>query len=76
MTGQRADVVDWGDHLVKYGVYRKGHQISETEGIQINEPLVSHLSPLGWSSGDYIWHNNIKLGSGKHLFLNCAANMA
>ncbi|SAF49537.1 transposase [Enterobacter cloacae] len=40
------------------------------KGLQINEPLVSHLSPLGWEhinlSGDYIWRNNLKLGSGKY----------
>lgn len=40
------------------------------KGILINEQLVSHLSPLGWEhinlSGDYVWRNNLKLGSGKY----------
>ncbi|MEQ5306289.1 Tn3 family transposase [Providencia rettgeri] len=40
------------------------------KGIQIHEALISHLSPLGWEhinlSGDYIWRNNLKLGSGKY----------
>jgi hypothetical protein len=40
------------------------------KGIPINEQLVSHLSPLGWEhinlSGDYVWRNNLKLGSGKY----------
>ncbi|HHP7414675.1 TPA: hypothetical protein ACSC6C_005097, partial [Klebsiella pneumoniae] len=41
--------------------------------IPINEQLVSHLSPLGWEhinlSGDYVWRNNLKLGSGKYRSL-------
>ncbi|MEQ1975447.1 Tn3 family transposase [Xenorhabdus sp. SGI240] len=40
------------------------------KGVQINEQLLSHLSPLGWEhinlSGDYIWRNNLKLGAGKY----------
>jgi hypothetical protein len=40
------------------------------KGIPIDEQLVAHLSPLGWDhinlSGDYIWRNNLKLGSGKY----------
>ncbi|MEF8031694.1 Tn3 family transposase, partial [Escherichia coli] len=43
------------------------------KGIPINEQLVSHLSPLGWEhinlSGDYVWRNNLKLGSGKYRSL-------
>nr|WP_268807589.1 Tn3 family transposase [Candidatus Hamiltonella defensa] len=43
------------------------------KGIEINEQLVSHLSPLGWEhinlSGDYVWGNNVKLGSGKYRAL-------
>lgn len=43
------------------------------KGISINEQLVSHLSPLGWEhinlSGDYVWRNNLKLGSGKYRSL-------
>ncbi|WP_213090775.1 hypothetical protein, partial [Escherichia coli] len=30
----------------------------------------SHLSPLGWEhinlNGDYVWRNNLKLGTGKY----------
>lgn len=40
------------------------------KGIPVNEQLVSHLSPLGWEhinlTGDYVWRNNVKLGSGKY----------
>lgn len=36
------------------------------KGVQINEQLVAHLSPLGWEhinlSGDYVWRYNVKLG--------------
>lgn len=43
------------------------------KGIPINDQLVSHLSPLGWEhinlSGDYVWRNNLKLGSGKYRSL-------
>ncbi|HEY3590593.1 MAG TPA: Tn3 family transposase [Buttiauxella sp.] len=43
---------------------------SQRKGIPINEQLVVHLSPLGWEhinlSGDYVWRNNLKLGSGKY----------
>ncbi|WP_434083439.1 Tn3 family transposase [Escherichia coli] len=32
--------------------------------------LLSHLSPLGWEhinlNGDYVWRNNLKLGTGKY----------
>ncbi|EOB9564343.1 TPA: Tn3 family transposase [Salmonella enterica subsp. enterica serovar Typhimurium] len=36
----------------------------------INDQLLSHLSPLGWEhinlNGDYVWRNNLKLGTGKY----------
>ncbi|MDA6220365.1 Tn3 family transposase, partial [Escherichia coli] len=35
-----------------------------------NDQLLSHLSPLGWEhinlNGDYVWRNNLKLGTGKY----------
>lgn len=40
------------------------------KGLQLNEQLLSHLSPLGWEhinlTGDYIWRNNKKLAEGKY----------
>lgn len=39
------------------------------KGLQLNDQLLSHLSPLGWEhinlTGDYIWRNNKKLAEGK-----------
>ncbi len=39
------------------------------KGIEINDQLLSHLSPLGWEhinlTGDYIWQSNRKPASGK-----------
>ena len=36
----------------------------------INDQLLSHLSLLGWEhinlNGDYVWRNNLKLGTGKY----------
>lgn len=38
--------------------------------LPINDQLLSHLSPLGWEhinlNGDYVWRNNLKLGTGKY----------
>lgn len=38
--------------------------------LPINDQLLSHLSPLGWENinlnGDYVWCNNLKLGTGKY----------
>ena len=43
------------------------------KGIQVNEQLIAHLSPLGWEhinlSGDYVWRTNLKLGQGKYRSL-------
>lgn len=45
-------------------------ELLKRKGNQVHKALISHLSPLGWEhinlSGDYIWKNNLKLGSGKY----------
>jgi len=49
-----------GDHIIR------AIDSLKRKVFQINEQLVSHLSPLGWQhinlSGDYVWRNNLKLG--------------
>lgn len=54
---------DRGDHLIR------AIEPLKRKGFQINQQMVSHLSPLGWEhinlSGDDVWRNNLKLGSGK-----------
>lgn len=55
------------------GYIERAIESLKRKGIPINELLVSHLSPLGWEhinlSGDYVWRNNLKLGSGKYRAL-------
>ncbi len=38
--------------------------------LPINGQLLSHLSSLGWEhinlNGNYVWRNNLKLGTGKY----------
>lgn len=56
-------ITGWGDYLIR------AIEPLKRKGFQINQQMVSHLSPLGWEhinlSGDDVWRNNLKLGSGK-----------
>lgn len=45
-------------------------------GKEIDERLLSHLSPLGWEhinlTGDYVWKQNKQIGKGKFRPLRMA----
>ncbi|HCN5613187.1 TPA: Tn3 family transposase, partial [Escherichia coli] len=50
--------------------YERAIESLKRKKLLINDQLLSHLSPLGWEhinlNGDYVWRNNLKLGTGKY----------
>lgn len=68
LTLVTAAIVLWNTVYIERAI-----EALKRKGVEIDETLLTHLSPLGWEhinlTGDYIWRNNLKLAPGKYRSL-------